>query len=180
MRQRLAALLLLLSAATAAAEQVAPETPPSVPNGLLPRAAKNDEPIHVRANHVELDKLRGTVNYRGAVVVTQGDFTIAADRIEAVSRDGKDEALRAFGAPARAKAALASQPEETRLQAAEIEYQVATRVLELTGEAVVEQGSQRLTAHHIRYDLVGQDLRAKGRDAQRITAVYHPRKTPPR
>jgi lipopolysaccharide export system protein LptA len=155
MRRTVLALLLLLPVATPAADK--------------------DEPLHISAKHVELDERRGTAVYSGEVVVTQGSLVIEAERVEATAPKRRAEVLRAFGAPARARARLEGHAEDTRLEARRIEYRTGTRLLELTGDAVVEEGRDRFAAPIVRYDLANQSLQASGEKEGRVTAVFHPR-----
>jgi len=59
----------------------------------------------------------------------------------------------------------------------EIRYDVATRVLTLTGNAEINQSGSVVKSAKIQYDLAQQKLNAEGgKDTQRVSTVFIPEK----
>lgn len=160
------------------------------PGGASALDDDREQPLHINARHVELDQRTGLAVYRGAVVVTQGSLEIRAERLEVHTRAGQSERLRAWGTPARARMRPQGEAQDVHLSAAQIDYRVGTRVAELIGEAVVEQGPNRFAAPRARFDLANQSVTAGGtapaegagapgaETAGRVSAVYRPAPAP--
>jgi lipopolysaccharide export system protein LptA len=138
-----------------------------------------NQPINVRARHVEADQRTGLAVYRGNVVVTQGSLVLHAERLEVKTRDGRSEWMRAFGSPARARMQPEAGAEEVHLSAARIDYDAVAHVAELRGDAIVTQGRNRFAAPYARYDLAAETLQANSEDERRVSAIYYPESAAP-
>ena len=129
--------------------------------------------VIISAKNQQADIKNNQMIFNGPVKVTQGSITITAQTLRAFSTaDDEHKILVAIGAPA-----TYSQKMDNGLMASasakEIRYDLNTRVLQLTGDAILEQSGNKVTSNAITYDILQQKLTAqsgsKGKD--RVTTV---------
>ncbi len=141
-------------------------------------ADRRDEPVSIRADHIELNERTGHALYRGHVQLRQGDITIRADRLEAWQRDGKTQRTLATGRPASFYQAPATPSDEaTGFTAARIDYHVRQRIVHATGNAEASRGQDRFQATTLRYEVEARRLFAGGQGEGRASVTLHPKET---
>ncbi|GEM_PF-6731110 len=107
------------------------------------------------------------------VVITQGSLEIRADRVEADASNGNgNEIITAKGKPASYKQRL----EDGSLviaQANSIKYDVATRTIELIGNAKITQNQSMVSADAISYNMLEEKISANSdkNSAQQVNTV---------
>jgi lipopolysaccharide export system protein LptA len=144
---------------------------------LLALSSDRDQPVAIRARHVEANEKTGVAVYQGRVTLDQGSLHIEADRVEVRRRDGQIESLLATGNPLRARTRPDNQDEDINMSAQRLAYHQPTHYLVLTGDPVFTQGDKRLTARCLEYDdlfeqadLYGDVTADRGED--RVHAAY--------
>lgn len=117
--------------------------------------------------HVEL--IQGTTNIRAAKAITQGDE--------------KNQLVLATAYGNAAKQAhywVITDPKKPTFHAYAdtINYYPLRHLIELVGNAHVEQGSNSFSAAKMTYDTLKQHVVSEGDTKQRVTIIYHPEKKP--
>jgi len=135
------------------------------------------QPIHVRADQVELDNRSGVSTYRGNVTLEQGSLRLAADRL-VVRRAGSElERIEAEGRPVRFRQRPEGAAADIEGEAQRLEYRAAEDRLLLRGAAWVQQGGDRFSGERIEYDIVHSRVQASGQGngEGRVHAIIQPR-----
>ncbi|WP_306519839.1 lipopolysaccharide transport periplasmic protein LptA [Rheinheimera sp.] len=146
---------------------------------LACQATNNDfsEPVNVSSDNFDGSVKEKKLIYLGNVLVTQGSLQIKAERLEVDSSKGQGkEVFIASGTPASYSQVLDGD-KPIAAMANEIRYDVATRILTLTGNAEINQSGSVVKSAKIQYDLAQQKLNAEGgKDTQRVSTVFIPEK----
>ncbi|WP_299007513.1 lipopolysaccharide transport periplasmic protein LptA [uncultured Shewanella sp.] len=129
--------------------------------------------VIISASNQQADIKNNQMIFNGPVKVTQGSITITAQTLRAFSKkNNTQKILIAIGNPARY-----SQKMENGLMASasakEIRYDLSTRVLQLTGNAVLEQSGNKVNSNAITYNIQQQKLTAQsgGKGNNRVTTI---------
>lgn len=119
--------------------------------------------IEIFSNQAQHDNKIGLSSYIGEVIMQQGSIKIEADTLR-VNRDS--ESLIASGKPAHF--AQRPNPDEpfVHARANTIHYFRNTGIIELTGNASVEQADTKITGERIIYDANKQTLDASSANTQ--------------
>lgn len=138
-----------------------------------------EQPIHVRADRVEMDNRSGVSTYRGNVTLEQGSLHLAADRL-VVHRSGSElERIEAEGRPVRFRQRPEGASADIEGEALRLEYRAAEDRLLLRGSAWVQQGGDRFSGERIDYDIVHSRVQAQGNGEGagdgRVHAIIQPR-----
>ena len=139
------------------------------------------QPIEITDGHLELDIKNNKLLLTDGVTVSQGTLLIQAERVEALGTDQQEaDTFIATGSPATYSQQL-DDGSKISAKADKITYFRVRRVLELSGNAEVSQGSSRSSAQIITYDLARQTLTASGEGAEnnRVTTIFTPTKEKP-
>ena len=130
-------------------------------------ALKTDrqQPLEVKADATDGTLGDGIATLRGNVEVRQGTLLIRADvaRVERV--EGRVRRFELDGNPVH----LQQQIEEEGLVAAEarkVEYEVASGIVTLTGDADVDHPQYHISGEVLRYDMNAQHFQGSGSDAE--------------
>jgi lipopolysaccharide export system protein LptA len=130
-------------------------------------ALKTDrqQPLEVKADATDGTLGDGVATLRGHVEIRQGTLLIQADvaRVERV--DGRVRRFELDGSPVH----LQQQIEEEGLVAAEarkVEYEVASGIVTLTGDADVDHPQYHISGEVLRYDMNAQHFQGSGSDAE--------------
>lgn len=141
------------------------------------------EPIHVRADRVELDNRKGIGTYRGNVTLDQGSLHLEAD-VLIVHRSGDGlERIEAEGRPVRFRQRPDAATADIEGEARRLEYRTAQEQLLLQGAASVRQGGDLFSGERIEYDTVLSRVQASGQESGdgggRVHAIIQPRQSAP-
>ncbi len=138
------------------------------------------QPIHIRADSVEINEKTGVSVYTGDVNVTQGSMELTADQLIVYRKNGEMDRMESKGRPATFRQQPDGAEQEVRGQARRIEYDAETQKAYLIGEGHVWRGKDEFLGERIVYDTVDSIVQATGgedgeKDA-RVHAVIQPKK----
>lgn len=146
------------------------------PSALLLLAAAEAgaaEPINIEAGHFEMLLAERRATYTGNVIAVQGDYEIQADKlIVHFNEDNEVTAMIATGSPAKLSDQAAAPP--ITLAGANLDYQTKDATVRATGDAILVQGEDRMTAERINYDLDADRAQAFSGDRSRVRLTLQP------
>ncbi len=147
--KKLFAVLFVLALPVSAQAQMAPAKAP-VATAKKPAAARHDSdaPINVSADQFLADLNAKSGTYSGNVVVTQGDIRMHADTVRVSVVDGKPDKITATGAVVVDSPASGTATGDSGV------YNVADRVVVLSGKVVLTQGKSVMRGTQLSVNLV--------------------------
>jgi lipopolysaccharide export system protein LptA len=146
--------------------------------------ADRDKPLNIEADRMLADDAKQTVEFEGRVVMTQGTFTLRADRITVRQDKEGFQFGVAVGNPATFREKRDGADEWIEGQAKRIEYDGRNQRVELFDQARVARDKDEVRGNYISYDQRGEVYRVQGaKDApvqpareERVRAVIQPKK----
>ncbi len=137
-----------------------------------------DQPIHIEADYVHIDKKAGTSEYRGNVHLVQGSMEITGDLVTVHQPKGQLSTIMVKGKPATFRQQPDGQQAIVHSQARQMEYQAREERILLFQDARVQQGGQQFAGNRIVYNTKTSTVIAQGDEQQhqRVRAVIVPRK----
>lgn len=173
MRRRASATLLalatLVTLATAAAQP--PEPPAPARPGAELRMPKG--PIKITAERADLER-RELALYRGNVKLTSAELELSGDRLELRQPvKGQFHAVLT-GKPARLKHKGVADAAPVAASAGRIVYDTRTALVEMSGGARLERGSDTVSSGSISYNLAARRISATGADGGQVEIVIEP------
>ncbi len=147
-------------------------------------ALKSDklEAIQFQAGHVTFNDKTGVGTYTEGVSITQGSSNLRANH--ATTLMDKDHHLvraTAFGSEKKRAHFWTLTTEDKPLLHAfadTIHYHPVKHELELIGHAQIEQGNNKLTAPHIRYDIQAERFMTTAKNEERTVILIDPSEHP--
>ena len=129
-------------------------------------ALKSDrqQPLDIRADASDGTLGDGTATLRGNVEIRQGTLLIRSDLARVERVEGRVRRFQLEGAPVH----LQQEIEEeglVRAEARKVEYEVATGIVTLSGEADVEHPQYHISGEVLRYDMNEQHFQGSGGQA---------------
>jgi lipopolysaccharide export system protein LptA len=151
----------------------------------LPVAAAErvrSEPVHLRADRIEIDQKKGVSRYLGNVDLRQGALHVTAARAEARSRGDTLEFVTAEGAPLTFRDQPAGMDRPIEGVAQRLEYEALERRVHLYGNVEIRRGDDRIRADSLHYDIAADRAEAEGGERTRVYTTVTPRRQdePPR
>jgi len=150
--------------------------------GIAPHAFASDAeaPLTVEAASMEADRAREISVFRGNVLVEKGSIRIEAQEARLRAVEGQVQEGTLLGQPVRFR----QRPEDGALitgEARRIEYDAINRVVVLTGNAWVKQGTDEFRGETIRYDLDGRKVLATSSEtaSERVKIIFQPKGNEP-
>jgi len=135
-----------------------------------------NQPIHIQADYVHIDKKAGISEYRGNVRLVQGSMEITGEQIRIHQPSGKISTISVKGEPATFKQQPDNQQEQVYSQARQMEYQAQQERIVLIDNAQVKQGNQHFSGKRIVYNTKNSTVIAQGDEQQqRVRAVIVPK-----
>lgn len=119
-----------------------------------------NKPITIKANHVLIDEKRGTSEYTGNVVFTQGSIKIAGDKIIIYQPQGNLQSVIVYGKPASFEQRSDDKAGKIQARAEKMEYVTKEQKVILETNATVWQGQNRMSGDKIEYDTAKSTLSA--------------------
>lgn len=171
---RRASALLLALAAVAASAQTPPPSPAQEP-AQKPRAELSlpRGPIKITAERADLER-REMALYRGNVRLTSADIELSGDRLE-LRQPAKGQFTAVLtGQPARLRHRGAADVPPVSASAGRIVYDTRTALVEMSGGAQLERGSDTVASDSISYDLAARRISAKGLTGKQVEIVIQP------
>lgn len=128
---------------------------------LMALESDRQKPLEVNANSTDGTLGDGKTTLRGNVEISQGTLHITADEAEVNKIDGRVNSVTFRGKPAFLEQEI---EEEGRVQATAnvIEYQVASGLVTLTGDADVKHPQYEISGDLLTYDLNVQHFQGRG------------------
>ena len=113
------------------------------------------QPLEINANATDGTLGDGITTMRGDVEIRQGTLHITADEAEVKKADGRVQSVTFRGRPAYLEQEIEEQG-LVKATAATIDYQVATGIVTLTGNADVQHPQYQISGDVLTYDLEAQ------------------------
>ena len=135
------------------------------------------QPLDVKADSTDGTLGDGTATLLGNVEIRQGTLLIRADKAEVEKVEGRVRRFELNGTPVHLQQEIEEQGLVTA-EASRVEYEVATGIVTLTGEADVVHPQYRITGEMLEYDMNVQHFKGSGDDAGRIRIQLDPEVVP--
>jgi len=139
-------------------------------------------PITITADTLVSKQTQGISIYTGHVIMTQGRTQVTGNKITLYHPNNQFQQAVALGQPAHFKRFLPQENKWVTGHADQLNYNVQTKKVILTGHAYIQQGEHNtLSGHLITYDMVKKTLAAKApsdQPKQRIKMTFLPQKPP--
>jgi len=119
------------------------------------------QPLEINANATDGTLGDGITTMRGDVEIRQGTLHITADEAEVKKADGRVQSVTFRGRPAYLEQEIEEQG-LVKATAATIDYQVATGIVTLTGDADVQHPQYQISGDVLTYDLEAQHFEGSG------------------
>lgn len=150
---------------------------------VAPAFAAGDDaqaPLTVLADNMEADRGIGVSVFEGNVRIDKGTIHIEAEQARLRAIEGNVQEGTLIGAPVIFRQAPEGEPPVTGL-AQRIEYDAINRIVVLTGDAWVRQGSDEFSGETIRYDLDDGKVVATSSESapERVKLIFRPRDDEP-
>lgn len=114
-------------------------------------------PVEVTADTLDVNQESGSAEFRGNVLIGQGEMRLSAERVLVIYADGGGiQRLEAEG-----DVILVSGPDAAQAQRAD--YSVATGVVVMTGDVLLTQGKNALTSERMTVNLTSGTAQMAGR-----------------
>lgn len=134
-----------------------------------------NQPIRLTADRATYSERTGITTYSGNVVITQGTLKItAANIIVNLSDDRSITSAVATGSPATFEQVVSAEKGIARGQGSKIDYNAATGIVTLTGNAHLTQAGASFSGNVIRYSLKVGDVEANAGSGRRVELVLPP------
>lgn len=135
----------------------------------------SSKPVKVDSENQALDMQGNVATFTGKVVVTQGSIKIVADKV-VVTRPGGDSKKMIVDAYGNLATFYQMQDNGKPVQghAQKMHYELATDMVELTGNAYLEQLDSNVKGDRITYLVKEQKMQAYGNTGKRVTTVLVP------
>lgn len=138
-----------------------------------------NQPTYMEADQVTIDDKAGTSIYSGNVSLKQGSLKINAETLTIITDDdGGVRRYVAVGQPAVFRQRPDDQDMDTIAKASRINFRVSDNVVELNGDARIEQGGDTFTASEIIYDTdngIFKATRSDDQQSEQVLIVIQPR-----
>jgi len=153
----------------------------AVPLYALAAENEHQQPVHLRADRIDVDQKKGVSLYRSNVIFSQGTLRLTAARAEVQNRGNAVETVTAEGKPVTFRHRPEGQAEFIDGTASRAVYHALTRQVDLFGEVQVQRGRDLFRGAVLHYDIENQSMSAVGTAERRVYAalVPHAGKTPP-
>jgi len=133
------------------------------------------QPVLIDADSVVFNKAEGKAVYQGNVAIKQGTLKINAARIEINAPNNKIINIIATGSPLTVEQKMDSG-KLAKGSAKKMQYLVDKKRLLLSGNAVLSQGNDKFSSHHIEFSTLTGALKAGNNknNKSRVHAVFYP------
>lgn len=142
-------------------------------------ALKDDtkQPINISSDNQSLDLEHNVVTFSDNVVITQGSILINAGKVT-ITRPSENEKngqekVAAYGSPVTFQQQL-DNGKIINGRANQVDYNVGSQFLKLTGNAQLKQEDSQIDAQLITYDVQKQQMIAKNNGKGRVKTVLYP------
>ena len=140
-------------------------------------SSDRDQPMHIEADHADINDQTGVHVYTGNVVVTQGSMRLTADHLTLQIEDGEIIEGVALGQPATYKQRPDDRDEDVHAESLRMEYYAGNERIILIDQAEVTQAGDVFRSQRIVYDVAGDVVNAGDGDGDRVRITLQPRKS---
>ncbi|MFD1804449.1 lipopolysaccharide ABC transporter substrate-binding protein LptA [Mixta tenebrionis] len=136
----------------------------------------SDKPVNIDSANQALDLQGNVATFTGNVIVTQGSIKITADKVVVTRPNGDSQKtiVDAWGNPATFYQ-LQDNGKPVKGHAQKMHYELAKDLVELTGNAYIEQLDSNVKGDRITYLVKEQKMQAFGQgENKRVTTVLVP------
>lgn len=142
-----------------------------------------EQPIHISADSASIDDKTGITSYKGSVNIRQGSLEIDAAKVEMHRGSEGVEKIIATGRKnkqARFRQQSAKSEPYTDAEGNRLVYLVDKQTITVTGNAFVQQGSDKFSGEKIVYDIDKSIVNAFGgkKGKGRVQMVIQPKAKP--
>ena len=141
-------------------------------------ADERQEPVHLRADRIDINQKTGISHYRGHVVLTQGTLRLTAASAQALQRGDVLQKVTAEGKPMTFRDRPQGQQQVIEGQATRAEYDAVARELHLHGNVDIQRGRDRFRSGVAHYDMQTETLLGESDASQRVYATLTPPEKP--
>ena len=131
-----------------------------------------DKPIQIEADSAERSEQTGVTSYIGSVELTQGSLNILADRIDIYTINAEVDHAIATGERAYFTQQQTIDKEPVKAWALTIKYSLNDEIINLLGDARIEQDGSIVSSPEIDYYADKELVRAKGGNQGNVDRVH--------
>ncbi len=151
-----------------------PSAKPS-PRGQTQERSFGLQPVHLRADRIDIDQKTGVGLYRGHVLFTQGTLKLTAARATVRSRGSELETVTAEGTPVTFRHRPEGLEEFIEGDAGRAVYHAPTRRVELYKNVNVRRGRDTFRSAVLHYSIENRSITAESTTEQRVYVALVPR-----
>ena len=152
----------------------------TAPCGAAPKknaSSGSAQPINIYAQTSEMNDKTGVAWYRGDVSISDGEFSIKADRVQVLMREGEIELFKAFGEPVDVERQSSDTQPGIKAKSQRAIYNVKTQKLDMFGKVELYQQGSELRCAEVHYDMQTGRFVGKGDEGQeRCYVLMRPKK----
>ncbi|WP_158675281.1 lipopolysaccharide transport periplasmic protein LptA [Thiohalobacter thiocyanaticus] len=138
-------------------------------------SSDRDQPMHIEADHADINDQTGVHVYTGNVVVTQGSMRLTADHLTLQIEAGEIVEGVALGEPATYKQRPDNKDEDVYAESLRMEYYAGNERIILIDEAEVTQAGDIFRSERIVYDVARDVVNAGEGEGDRVRITIQPR-----
>lgn len=138
-------------------------------------SSDRDQPMHIEADHADINDQTGVHVYTGNVVVTQGSMRLTADHLTLQIEAGEIKEGVALGEPATYKQRPDNKDEDVYAESLRMEYYAGNERIILIEEAEVTQAGDIFRSERIVYDVARDVVNAGQGEGDRVRITIQPR-----
>ena len=142
---------------------------------VLAAGYDRQQPVHLRADRIDIDQKTGVSLYRGHVLFTQGTLKLTAARAQVVNRGNVLQTITAEGAPVTFRHRPVGLEEFIEGEASRAVYHAPTQRVDLFKNVSVQRGRDTFRGAVLHYDIENRSLIAESDAEQRVYAALAPR-----
>jgi lipopolysaccharide export system protein LptA len=151
----------------------------AVPLCVLGADSERQQPVHLRADRIDIDQKKGLSLYRGNVVFNQGTLRLTAARAEVQNRANVLETVTAEGKPVTFRHRPEGLAEFIEGEASRAVYHAPTRRVDLYGNVRVQRGRDLFRSAVLHYDIENQSMIGESANGRRVYAALESRARKP-
>ena len=151
----------------------------AVPLCVLGTDNERQQPVHLRADRIDIDQKKGLSLYRGNVVFNQGTLRLTAARAEVQNRANVLETVTAEGKPVTFRHRPEGLAEFIEGEASRAVYHAPTRRVDLYGNVQVQRGRDLFRSAVLHYDIENQSMVGESANGRRVYAALESRARKP-
>lgn len=137
-------------------------------------SSDRDQPMHLEADHADINDKTGVHIYTGNVVITQGTLHMTGDHLTVYTVEGEIKKAISLGKPATYRQRPDNKDQDVEAEALRMEYYADEGKLILIDTAKVWQGGDTFRSERITYD-IDRDVVNAGTGEDRVRIILQPR-----